>query len=64
MHVSGMKLGYELDVLGEQELRVAVQENSIFARLSPMQKERIIRALQANGHVVGYLGDGINDAPS
>jgi Mg2+-importing ATPase len=43
-------------------LRKAVEENTIFARLSPIHKERVIRALQKNGHVVGYLGDGINDA--
>jgi Mg2+-importing ATPase len=43
-------------------LRTAAQDASIFAKLNPLQKARVIRALQAGGHTVGYLGDGINDA--
>jgi len=62
MDVKGTILGSEIDKLNDEELRKAVEENTIFARLSPINKERIIRALQKNGHVVGYLGDGINDA--
>jgi len=64
MDVKGTILGSEIDKLNDEELRKAVEENTIFARLSPLHKERIIRALQKNGHVVGYLGDGINDAPA
>jgi len=44
-------------------LAKAVEDNSIFARMTPQQKSRVIQALQAQGHVVGYLGDGINDGP-
>lgn len=64
MDVKGIILGEEIDRLDDEGLRKAVEENTIFARLSPLHKERIIRALQKNGHVVGYLGDGINDAPA
>jgi Mg2+-importing ATPase len=55
-------LGSELERLSDNELRTAVKEVSIFAKLNPLQKARIIRALQQAGHTVGYLGDGINDA--
>ncbi|VVB65355.1 Copper-exporting P-type ATPase B [Candidatus Gugararchaeum adminiculabundum] len=56
--------GDVLDKLSEEELGKAAEENSVFARLAPLQKERIIIALKKRGHIVGYLGDGINDAPS
>jgi len=46
------------------QLAELVKTTNIFARLSPLQKERVIRALHSNGHIVGYLGDGINDAPA
>jgi Mg2+-importing ATPase len=55
-------LGSEIEHLSDDELRTAVQQASIFAKLNPLQKARIIRALQHGGHTVGYLGDGINDA--
>jgi len=64
MRVKGTILGHEIDKLDDEMLRKAVEEKTIFAKLSPLHKERIIRALQKNGHVVGYLGDGINDAPA
>jgi Mg2+-importing ATPase len=48
----------------DDALRVMVEKTTIFARFSPDEKNRIILALKANGHVVGYMGDGINDAPS
>jgi len=64
LQVKGMKLGQEIDKMDEPELKAAVESNTVFARLSPAQKERVIRALKANNHTVGYLGDGINDAPS
>ncbi len=54
----------EIDLLSDEELKFKVNEISIFARATPAQKNRIIKALQANGHVVGYMGDGINDAPA
>ena len=56
--------GDRLIGLSEQELGDLAENNNIFARLSPSQKESIIIALQKRGHVVGYMGDGINDAPS
>lgn len=56
--------GDQIERSTEQELQEQVKKSKVFARLSPVQKERIIKALQKNGRVVGYLGDGINDAPS
>lgn len=56
--------GDDLAKLPKQELIAAVEKTTIFARVNPEQKMQIIQALQANGHVVGYMGDGINDAPS
>jgi len=55
-------LGSQLDQMSDEELRVAASRASVFAKLHPLQKARIIRALQQGGHTVGYLGDGINDA--
>jgi len=60
----GSLLGSEIDSLDDQALKIKVEKTTIFARLSPDQKNRVILALRANGHVVGYMGDGINDAPS
>jgi Mg2+-importing ATPase len=56
--------GDELDNLRDEALWHAVEETTIFAEVDPNQKERIILALKKRGHVVGYMGDGINDAPS
>jgi P-type Mg2+ transporter len=56
--------GAQLDQVDDVELRRLVTDTTIFARLSPIQKERVIQALHANKHIVGFLGDGINDAPS
>lgn len=60
----GLVMGDQVDKLSDKELQELVETTSVFARLSPLQKERIIHALHENKHVVGYLGDGINDAPS
>jgi Mg2+-importing ATPase len=57
-------LGEELDRSTDTALQHMVEKVTVFARVSPMQKHRIIHALKHRGHVVGYLGDGINDAPS
>ena len=57
-------LGTELEKLSDPALAHLVEQTSIFARVSPAQKNRIILALKNRSHVVGYLGDGINDAPS
>src|SRR5512139_3258654 len=56
--------GGELDNLRDEALWHAVEETTIFAEVDPNQKERIILALKKRNHVVGYMGDGINDAPS
>jgi Mg2+-importing ATPase len=55
---------FDINRLSDEAIVKAAKENNIFARFSPMQKERIIEALKSSGFVVGYLGDGINDAPS
>jgi len=57
-------LGDELEQMSDTALNHVAEQATIFARVSPMQKLRIILALQHRGHVVGYMGDGINDAPS
>jgi Mg2+-importing ATPase len=57
-------LGAQVGALTDDELKVAVETHRIFAKLAPLEKERIVRALRANGHVVGFMGDGINDAPA
>ena len=62
--VKGMISGELIDKASDIELRQIVKTTTVYARLNPVQKERIIRALRDNGHTVGYLGDGINDAPS
>jgi len=54
--------GKELEALSNQDFAKAIEAHDIFARLTPADKERIVRALRAAGHVVGYMGDGINDA--
>ncbi|MEI7928941.1 MAG: magnesium-translocating P-type ATPase, partial [Verrucomicrobiales bacterium] len=57
-------LGGEVEAMSDEQLAAAVENTRIFARLSPAHKQRIIRSLQHNGHVVGFMGDGINDAPA
>lgn len=57
-------LGTDLEKMTDDELSKKVEEVNIFARMNPMQKERIVKALRKNGHVVGYMGDGVNDAAS
>ncbi|MFO0904871.1 MAG: magnesium-translocating P-type ATPase [Pirellulales bacterium] len=57
-------VGDDLDRLTDASLAHVAEQTTIFARLSPQQKNRVIAALKSRGHVVGYLGDGINDAPS
>jgi P-type Mg2+ transporter len=57
-------LGPEVDGMTEPALGHVAEQTTVFARVTPMQKLRILRALRQRGHVVGYIGDGINDAPS
>ena len=60
--VNNMVLGSQLDNLNDQELKSVVEKTEVFAKLTPDQKERIVKALKDNGHTVGFMGDGINDA--
>jgi Mg2+-importing ATPase len=64
MPVEHLLLGSQIESMSEPELATAANTTSVFARLAPAHKERIIRALQTQGHVLGFLGDGINDAPA
>jgi Mg2+-importing ATPase len=59
-----MLLGADVEKLSDEELGEAAEKTTLFARLSPAHKERVIRILRGRGHVVGFLGDGINDAPA
>jgi len=62
--VQGVLTGTELAALNDDALQARVASVNLFCRVNPAQKNRIILALKKRGHVVGYLGDGINDAPS
>jgi Mg2+-importing ATPase len=64
MPVEHLLLGSQIETMSETELAEAASATSVFARLAPAHKERIIRALQSKGHVLGFMGDGINDAPA
>jgi P-type Mg2+ transporter len=57
-------IGDEIDHMSDEELAEVAQKNNAFARLNPEQKYRIIKLLKSHGNVVGYQGDGINDAPA
>ncbi|MEI7536948.1 MAG: magnesium-translocating P-type ATPase [Comamonadaceae bacterium] len=62
--IKGVLTGTEISTMNDDALRARVEDVNLFCRVNPSQKNRIILALKARGHVVGYLGDGINDAPS
>ena len=62
--IEGLLTGTEIDSLSEEALSARIEATNLFCRVTPSQKNRIILALKRRGHVVGYLGDGINDAPS
>jgi Mg2+-importing ATPase len=62
--VEKILLGPQIEAMSEGELDDAVNMTSVFAKLAPSHKEQIIRSLQRKGHVVGFMGDGINDAPA
>ena len=57
-------LGTDIDKLTDEELAKRVEKVDVFARLNPLQKERVVATYKNNGHVVGYMGDGVNDSPS
>ncbi len=62
--VEHLLLGSQIETMSQAELAVAASTASVFVRLVPAHKERIIRALQSQDHVLGFMGDGINDAPA
>jgi P-type Mg2+ transporter len=62
--VQRMVSGMELAQLSKDELSRTVQEADVFVKVTPTQKEQIVRELRGNGHVVGFMGDGVNDAPA
>ena len=57
-------LGTDIDKMDDVELSRTVEEVDVYARMNPLQKERVVEALKRNGHAVGYMGDGVNDAPA
>ena len=64
LSIDHILLGHALEEMTDSQLAEASEGATIFAKLSPAHKERVIRAMQKKGHVVGFLGDGINDAPA
>jgi Mg2+-importing ATPase len=64
LSITGILTGAQIERFSRPQLREAVEKTTIFARVNPEQKLRIIEQLRDNHHVVGYLGDGINDAPA
>ena len=60
--VNNLLLGSDVEEMDDELLREAVEETNVFAKLSPAQKTKVVAALRANGHIVGFMGDGINDA--
>jgi len=62
--IKGIVVGSEIAQMHDDALARVVEEANVFCRVTPAQKDRIINALRNNGHVVGFMGDGINDAPS
>jgi P-type Mg2+ transporter len=64
LNITGLLTGDEIEHMSRTQFAAAVERTTIFARVNPEQKLRVIEALRANRHVVGYLGDGINDAPA
>ena len=64
LKVDATLLGVDVERMTDAELADVVERTTLFARVSPAHKQRIIKALQSSGHVVGFMGDGINDAPA
>ena len=62
--ITGLLTGTEIEALSDEALAARLEETNLFCRVTPVQKNRIILGLRHRGRVVGYLGDGINDAPS
>jgi Mg2+-importing ATPase len=64
IHAEKILLGSQVESLTDEQLAQEVETTDVFARLSPAHKKRVVQALQRNRHVVGFMGDGINDAPA
>ncbi|QSR84876.1 magnesium-translocating P-type ATPase [Methylacidimicrobium sp. B4] len=64
LEIKGILRGFEIEKLSDEELIAASERTTAFVKMAPLQKARVIRALRAGGHAVGFLGDGINDAPA
>ncbi len=64
LDVAGSVQGRDIEQLDDEALDAMVEETTVFAKMSPVQKARVVKALQRRGHTVGFLGDGINDAPA
>ncbi len=64
IHAEKIILGSQVETMTDEQLAEGVETTDVFARLSPAHKQRIVKALQKQGHVVGFMGDGINDAPA
>jgi Mg2+-importing ATPase len=64
IHAEKILLGNQVETMSDQQLAESVETTDVFARLSPAHKKRVVQALQRNKHVVGFMGDGINDAPA
>jgi Mg2+-importing ATPase len=64
LDIKGVLTGKEIAQMDQEALSRVVDDVTIFCRITPVQKNRVITALKQNGHVVGFMGDGINDAPS
>ncbi|MCD8307491.1 MAG: magnesium-translocating P-type ATPase [Clostridia bacterium] len=62
LNIRGMLLGRDIELMSDEELEERVEDTDVFAKLTPDQKTRVVSALRARGHVVGFMGDGINDA--
>ena len=60
--ITNVLMGRDLETMSDEELTSRIDDISIFAKLSPLQKSRVVKVLQAKGHTVGFMGDGINDA--
>lgn len=64
LNSTNILLGSDIDKLNDEELLTKIEEVDIYARMNPLQKERIVTLYKNNNHVIGYMGDGVNDAPS
>ncbi|WP_457795571.1 magnesium-translocating P-type ATPase [Methylocystis sp. S23] len=64
LEINELVLGADIDAMNDTALAARVSNVTVFAKLSPPQKARVVGALRKNGHVVGYLGDGVNDGPA